>query len=88
MAKTVLRQNEKEKRLGGDCLYAASVLIWIVAVWGVAFYVASEAIADESAGVGGNSFLLASSLGVGGLMTAFSIREFLIAYRRCRQERA
>ncbi|WP_156824874.1 hypothetical protein [Methylocystis rosea] len=51
-------------------------------VWACAYYVASDAIADESAGAGGNSFLLASSLATAGLITAFSLREFFVAYKR------
>jgi hypothetical protein len=87
MAKTELRDGAEDRRFSADCLYAWGVLVWIGAVWGVAFYAAGEAIADESAGVGGNSFLLASSLAAAGLVTALSIREFLAAYRRCRRGR-
>ncbi|WP_425272279.1 putative quinol monooxygenase [Methylocystis parvus] len=71
----------RSRRLNGDALYAAAVLIWIVAIWIIAFYVASAAIADDSAGVGGSSFLLGGSLATAGVVTIFSVREFLGAYK-------
>lgn len=76
------QQHAKNRWINADALYAVGVVIWIIAVWAVAFYTASEAIADESAGMGGNSFLLACSLATAALITVFSVREFLVAYRR------
>jgi hypothetical protein len=72
----------KNRWISADAIYAAGVLIWIVSVWAGAFYTAREAIADESAGMGGNGFLLACSLATAALITVFSAREFLFAYRR------
>ncbi|NUJ80742.1 hypothetical protein HUN39_12025 [Methylocystis sp. FS] len=76
------QQHARSQWINVDALYAAGVLIWIVVVWACAYYVASDAIADESAGVGGNSFLLAASLATAGLITAFSLRELFVAYKR------
>ncbi|WP_457796386.1 putative quinol monooxygenase [Methylocystis sp. S23] len=76
-----METSARGKRLNGDALYAAAVLIWIVAIWVTAFYVASAAVADDSAGVGGNSFLLGCSLATAGVVTVFSAREFLGAYK-------
>lgn len=79
-----MQKGAKSERLNGNALYAIGVAIWIVAIWITAFYVAEAAVADESAGVGGNSFLLGCSLATAGALTAFSVREFLGAYRACR----
>jgi quinol monooxygenase YgiN len=76
-----MKTSATSKLINGDALYAAAVLVWIVAIWVTAFYVASAAVADESAGVGGNSFLLGCSLATAGVITVFSVREFLGAYR-------
>ncbi|MGD9541596.1 hypothetical protein [Methylocystis sp.] len=75
-------QHARSQWINVDALYAAGVLVWIAVVWACAYYVVSDAIADESAGVGGNSFLLAASLATAGLITAFSLREFFAAYKR------
>jgi hypothetical protein len=79
-----MQKGAKHEPLNGNVLYALAVAIWIVAIWITAYYVASTAIADESAGVGGNSFLLGCSLATAGILTFFSAREFLGAYRACR----
>lgn len=79
-----MQKGASRERLNGNVLYAIAVAIWIVAIWITAFYVASTAVADESAGVGGNSFLLGCSLATAGVLTVFSVREFLGAYRACR----
>ena len=76
-----MQKGAKSEQLNGNVLYAIAVAIWIVAIWVTAVYVASSAVADESAGVGGNSFLLGGSLATAGLLTVFSVREFLGAYR-------
>ncbi len=78
------QQRAKSRWFHPDALYATGIVIWIIGVWGAAIYVAREAIADESAGMGGNSFLLAASVAMAGLITAFSVKEFLVAYRRFR----
>lgn len=78
-----MQTGAKSQRLNVNVLYAIAVAIWIVAIWVTAFYVASAAVADESAGVGGNSFLLGSTMVTAGVLTFFSIREFLGAYRQC-----
>lgn len=75
-------QHARSQWINVDALYAAGVLVWIGVVWACAYYVVSDAIADESAGVGGNSFVLAASLATAGLITAFSLREFFAAYKR------
>ncbi len=87
MAKIQMQQNVKRRWFGADGLYAAAIVIWIFGVWGGALYVASGATADDSAGVGGNSFLLGCSLAMAGVITAFSVREFLGAYQRLRGNR-
>lgn len=78
-----MQKGAKSERLNGNALYAIGVAIWIVAIWITALYAARAAVADESAGVGGNSFLLAGSLATAGVLTVFSVREFLVAYRAC-----
>jgi hypothetical protein len=78
-----MQTGAKNRRLNGNALYAIAVAIWIVAIWITAFYVASAAVADESAGVGGNSFLLGSTMATAGVLTFFSVREFLGACRQC-----
>lgn len=78
-----MNQGAKRKSPNTNVLYAIGVAIWIVAIWVTAFYVASAAVADESAGVGGNSFLLGSSLATAGVLTIFSVHEFMRAYRAC-----
>jgi quinol monooxygenase YgiN len=78
-----MNQGAKREWLNTTVLYAIAVAIWIVAIWVTAFYVASAAVADESAGVGGNSFLLGGSLATAGVLTVFSVREFIGAYRAC-----
>lgn len=72
------------KWLGADGLYAGAVIVWIVGVWATAFYVAAQAHADTSAGVGGNSFVFGSALASAGVVTAFSLKEFFGALRRIR----
>ncbi|BDV36614.1 hypothetical protein SS37A_41440 (plasmid) [Methylocystis iwaonis] len=83
-----MNQGAKREPLNTNVLYAVAVAIWIVAIWVTAFYVASAAVADESAGVGGNSFLLGGSLATAGVLTVFSVREFIGAYRACFVTRA
>ena len=78
-----MNQGAKREWPNTNVLYAVGVAIWIVAIWVTAFYVASAAVADESAGVGGNSFLLGGSLATAGVLTVFSVREFIGAYRAC-----
>jgi small-conductance mechanosensitive channel len=87
MVRWAERPNSRRRLLSADGFYAGAVVIWTVAVWVFAFYLARDAMADDSAGVGGNSFLLASSLAIGGVITGFSIKEFLGAYRRLRADR-
>lgn len=82
-ARSTMRQDARIRWFNVDALYATGVLIWIFVVWSVAFYIASEAIRDESAGVGGNSSLFACAIATAGVITAFSAREFLGAYRAC-----
>jgi quinol monooxygenase YgiN len=86
MAKIAIQRSAKNTWVSNDSLYATAIIIWIFAIWGTALYIASEAEADASAGVGGNSFLLACSLATAGVITAFSIREFLGAYKRLATE--
>jgi quinol monooxygenase YgiN len=76
-----MQKGAKSERLSGNLLYAIAVVIWIVAIWVTAFYVASTAVADESAGVGGNSFLFGCSLATAGVLTVFSVRELRGAYK-------
>lgn len=78
-----MQTGAKSKRFNGNVLYAMAVAIWIVAIWVTTFYVVSAAVADESAGVGGNSFLLGCTMATAGVFTFFSVREFLGAYRQC-----
>lgn len=78
-----MNKSMKRKSLNINFLYSVAVAIWIVAIWLTAYYVASAAVADESAGVGGNSFLLGGSLATAGVLTALSVREFIGAYRAC-----
>lgn len=73
----------RKRDSSSNVYYAVAVAIWVVAIWATAFYVANSAVADESAGVGGNSFLLGCSLATAGVLTAFSAREFVVAYRAC-----
>ena len=87
MAKFARPEDDPVKRLNADGVYAVLVILWIVAVWVVALYIAADAATDTSAGVGGNSFLLGCSLATAGVVTAFSLREFLAAYRRSRGAR-
>jgi hypothetical protein len=87
MAKLATPEHHHIKRFNADGVYAVLVVLWIVAVWVVALYVAADAASDTSAGVGGNSFLLGCSLATAGVVTAFSVREFLAAYRRWRGAR-
>jgi hypothetical protein len=82
MAQSEATRGDKCRFFWADRLYAAAVTAWIVAVWGGAYYLARAAISDESAGVGGNSFLLACSLVTAGVITAFSVRELIVACRR------
>jgi hypothetical protein len=82
MAKIQMQQNVKGRWTSADGLYAAAIVIWIIGTWGGALYMASEATADASAGVGGNSSLLACILATAVVITAFSVREFLAAYKR------
>jgi quinol monooxygenase YgiN len=78
-----MKQGRKRGSSNANVLYAVAVAIWIVAIWVTAFYVANVAVADESAGVGGNSFLLGCSLATAGVLTIFSAREFVGAYKAC-----
>jgi quinol monooxygenase YgiN len=78
-----MKQATKRESSRTNVLYAVAVAIWIMAIWVTAFYVANAAVADESAGVGGNSFLLGGSLATAGVLTVFSAREFVAAYRAC-----
>jgi hypothetical protein len=87
MAKLATPEHDHVKRLNADGVYAVLVAVWIVAVWVVTLYVAADAANDTSAGAGGNSFLLGCSLATAGVVTAFSLREFLAAYRRWRGAR-
>jgi len=61
-----------------DTLYAGLIVVWIAAIWTAALYFAMDAAADA----GGNSFLLACILATAGILTVFSGREFLVAWRR------
>ncbi len=85
MAKLATPKHEHVKRLNADGVYAVLVILWIVAVWVVALYVAADAASDASAG--GNSFPPGCSLATAGVVTAFSLRESLAAYRRWRGAR-
>lgn len=78
-----MKQVKKRDSSRTNVIYAVAVAIWIVAIWVTAFYVAYAAVADESAGVGGNSFLIGCSLATAGVLTVFSAREFMTAYRAC-----
>ena len=87
MSGSAKRPNPRMRLLSADGFYAVAVVTWTVTVWVLAFYLARDAVTDDSAGVGGNSFILASSLAIGGAITAFSAKEFLGAYRRLRADR-
>ena len=87
MAKIQMQQNVKGRWFSADGLYAAAIVIWIIGISGAALYVVNEATTDASAGVGGNSFLLGCCLATAGVITAFSIKEFLGAYKRLRGDR-
>jgi hypothetical protein len=78
-----MKQVTKRDSSRTNVIYVVAVAIWIVAIWVTAYYVAYAAVADESAGVGGNSFLLGCSLATAGVLTIFSAREFVAAYRAC-----
>jgi hypothetical protein len=78
-----MKQGKKIDSSNANVLYAVAVAIWIVGIWVTAFYVANVAVADESAGVGGNSFLLGCSLATAGILSVFSGREFVGAYKAC-----
>ena len=84
MAQTANRRSAKGRLFNPDGLYAAMVVVWTMAIWCAAFLFVRDAAADESAGVGGSSFLLAGAFATACVLTAFSVREFLGAYRRWR----
>lgn len=84
MAQNRNRRSAKGRLFNPDGIYAAMVVVWTIAIWCTAFLFVRDAAADESAGVGGSSFLLAGALATACVLTAFSVREFLGAYRRWR----
>jgi quinol monooxygenase YgiN len=79
----MLQRRAKSRWMNANVLYAAAIAVWIVGVWVTAAYMTAEALADESAGVGGNSSLLACIGVTAGVLTVFSIMEFTRAYRAC-----
>ena len=79
----MLQRRAKSRWMNANVLYAAAVAVWIVGVWVTAAYMTAEALADESAGVGGNSSLFACNGVTAGVLTVFSIMEFTRAYRAC-----
>ena len=84
MTQTENRRGAKGRLFDPDGIYAAMVVVWTIAIWCAAFLFVRDAAADESAGVGGSSFLLVSAFATAGVLTAFSVREFLGACRRWR----
>ena len=84
MAQTGNRRSAKGGLFDPDGIHAAMVVVWTISIWCAAFLFVRDAAADESAGVGGSSFLLAGAFATACVLTAFSVRKFLGAYRRWR----